>query len=379
MKKATLIAVLLLPLALLAQKKGELPYTIQGQVESQKSGIVYLMLRNGDKPVIDSAEVKEGQFTLKGTLLEPVMARLQMVTKDAALLNAANPGAHQKDILSFFLDKGTTNINTPDSIFKATVDGSKGQKDLEQLNGQLKGVTDEMNALKLEYRQYYIAKDQENMNRLQPRFDELEARQKGVLASFLKTHRSSPIAMFVLTQYAGYDLDVKDVAPRFNSLSKNVRNSFAGHAFAKRLDAAKKTDIGQQAMDFSQADVDGNQVALTSFRGKYVLVDFWASWCGPCRAENPNVVKAYSKFKDKGFDILSVSLDEKREKWLAAIEVDNLTWTHVSDLKGWSNAAAELYSIRAIPQNLLLDPKGRIVAKNLRGDLLEKKLEEIVK
>ncbi|ASZ11435.1 AhpC/TSA family protein [Chitinophaga pendula] len=379
MKKATLMAGLLLPLALLAQKKGELPYTIQGQVESQKPGKVYLMLRNGDKPVIDSAEVKDGQFTLTGTIIEPVLAKLQLVTKDAALLNAANPGPHSKDILSFFLDKGTTSIQTPDSLFKATVQGSRAQKDLDLLNGQLKGVTDEMNALKLEYRQYYIARDQENMNRLQPRFDELEARQKAVFGDFLKKHRNSSIAMFVLAQYAGYDLDVKDVTPRFKSLAKEVRNSFAGKAFAKRLDAAQKTDIGQQAMDFSQADVDGKQVSLASFRGKYVLVDFWASWCGPCRAENPNVVKAYSKFKDKGFDILSVSLDEKREKWLAAIEVDNLTWTHVSDLKGWSNAAAELYSIRAIPQNLLLDPKGRIVAKNLRGDLLEKKLEEIVK
>lgn len=382
MKKATLIAGLLLPTVLFAQKEKkekEQSFTIQGQVENQKSGTVYLMLRKGDQPIMDSAEVKEGKFTLTGAIIEPVIAKLQLVTKDAALVNAANPGMSKRDVLALFLDKGTITLHTPDSIYKAKVEGSAAHKDLEELNEHLKGVTDEINALQLQYRQYYIAKDQENMKKLEPRFDELEARQKNVYGDYLQSNKRSPIAMYVLTQYAGYELEPEDVEPKFNQLAKNVRSSFAGQAFAKRLEAAKKTAVGQPAMEFSQKDVDGKEVSLASFRGKYVLIDFWASWCGPCRAENPNVVKAYSKYKDKGFDILSVSLDDKKDKWLAAIEVDKLTWTHVSDLKGWSNAAAELYSIRAIPQNLLIDPNGRIVAKNLRGELLEKKLEETVK
>jgi peroxiredoxin len=165
----------------------------------------------------------------------------------------------------------------------------------------------------------------------------------------------------------------------YNKLGKHVRNTPSGKEFVNRLTAAKKSAIGQPAIDFSQPDAEGKNVYLTSYKGKYVLVDFWASWCGPCRAENPNVARAYSKYKDKGFDVLGVSLDDKKDKWEAAIQADNLPWTHVSDLKGWKNAAAEQYGIRAIPQNILVDPKGNIIAKNLRGDALEKKLEEVLK
>ena len=217
------------------------------------------------------------------------------------------------------------------------------------------------------------------MKKLEPRFDELEAAQKTIWGDYLKNNTSSPIALFVLNQYAGYDINVTEVEPLYNKLSKKLRKTPSGLDFAKKLELARKTAVGQIATEFTQPDVEGRNVSLTSYKGKYVLVDFWASWCGPCRAENPNVVKAYSKFRDKGFDILGVSLDEKKDKWQAAIQADNLPWTHVSDLKGWKNAAAEQYGIRAIPQNLLLDPKGMIIARNLRGEALERKLSEILK
>jgi peroxiredoxin len=145
------------------------------------------------------------------------------------------------------------------------------------------------------------------------------------------------------------------------------------------LSLLEKTAVGAIAPEFTLNDTLGNPVSLSSYKGKFVLVDFWASWCGPCRAENPNVVKSYAKFHNKGFDILGVSLDDERSKqnWLNAIRHDGLTWQQVSDLKGWNNEVAKLYVIKAIPQNVLLDPSGKIIAKNLRADALEKKLTEL--
>jgi peroxiredoxin len=131
--------------------------------------------------------------------------------------------------------------------------------------------------------------------------------------------------------------------------------------------------------EFKQNDVNGKLVSLSSFRGKYLLVDFWASWCGPCRAENPNVVKAYNQYKDKNFTILSVSLDQDKSKWLEAIKKDGLTWTHVSDLKYWNNAVAVQFGIQSIPASFILDPNGKIIAKDLRGDALDSFLKTNLK
>ncbi len=142
---------------------------------------------------------------------------------------------------------------------------------------------------------------------------------------------------------------------------------------------AKKTGIGATALEFTQNDTLDIPVSLSSFRGKYVLLDFWASWCGPCRAENPNLVKSFNHYKDKGFNVLSVSLDKPGNKdlWMKAIHDDKLTWTHVSDLAFWNNAVAKMYGINSVPSNFLIDPQGKIVGRNLRGEELNKKLAEI--
>jgi peroxiredoxin len=197
---------------------------------------------------------------------------------------------------------------------------------------------------------------------------------------YIRQNPDSYFSLEALTELAGENVDVYKIEPLFKGLSAKVRNTKAGTDVAKLLYDIGATSIGAMAPDFTQSDVNDKPVKLSDFRGKYVLLDFWASWCGPCRAENPNVMKAFNKYKEKNLTVLGVSLDQpgKKAAWLAAIKADGLPWTQVSDLQFWNNAAAKQYNIRAIPQNFLIDPTGKIVAKNLRGEALEKKLEELL-
>ncbi|MFT4024608.1 MAG: TlpA disulfide reductase family protein [Flavihumibacter sp.] len=195
---------------------------------------------------------------------------------------------------------------------------------------------------------------------------------------FAAAHRDQQVAPFMWATLLQVIDDPARVEASFNSFTPAVQNGFYGKFLAERIADSKIGRIGSPALEFSQADTSGKAVALSSFRGKYVLIDFWASWCGPCRQENPNVVAAHEKFKQKNFTVLGVSLDNNRERWLKAISDDRLFWTQVSDLKYWQNEVALQYRIQSIPQNLLVDPNGIIVGKNLRGEELQSKLCELL-
>jgi peroxiredoxin len=197
------------------------------------------------------------------------------------------------------------------------------------------------------------------------------------LSKFITANPASFAAVLLLDNYST-SLEPSTVEDLYATLTHKYKDTRNGKSIAKTIEARKITALGKIAPDFSEADTLGTPIKLSAFRGKYVLVDFWASWCGPCRAENPNLVKTFNRFKDKGFTVLSVSLDQpgKKDAWIGAIHKDNLTWTHVSDLKFWDNDVAVLYGVKAIPTNLLLDKDGKIVAKDLRGAELDKKLSE---
>jgi peroxiredoxin len=261
------------------------------------------------------------------------------------------------------------------------VKGSKAHDAYLSLTEKTKPVNDKMQAASKAYSAAYQAKDSATMKTLDATFDALDLEMKEVYKGYLATNNNSPIAMYALGQMAGWDINPEVVEPIYKALSEPARATPSGKAFAEKIVTAKKTAVGAMAMDFTQNDTLDVPVSLSSFKGKYVLIDFWASWCGPCRQENPNVVKAFQTYNAKGFTVLGVSLDQPgaKDKWMKAIHDDNLTWTQVSDLKYWDNQVAKQYGIQAIPQNFLVDPAGKIIAKNIRGEELSSKLATIFK
>lgn len=210
----------------------------------------------------------------------------------------------------------------------------------------------------------------------------LKLERKQLELTFIKDHPGYLVSLDALRDAIGpIPDDIEKYAKIFKGLKKPVKQSEEGIKTKKLIDKYMTVRMGAIAPGFQAPDTSGNIIKLQDYRGKYVLIDFWASWCGPCREENPLVVEAYNKFKDKNFDILSISLDQtgKKADWIKAIHKDGLVWQHVSDLKYWDSDVAKLYMIRSIPQNFLLDPNGKIIAKDLRGNDLSRKLEEILK
>ncbi len=358
-------------------------FTISGDVSKVKDPIakVYLNYYADGKSTLDSAEVKNGKFSFTGTLTDPVMGSLRAKYQEVPGAKSIKAISYNRDIKQVFLENSKIKIASVDSFANATIKGSKSHTAYVSWTDLTKEETAQSAALNKEYSEYYKKKDQAGMDKIDAAFDKLTEQKNVKNKQYLKDNTSSPIAMFVLKQYAGYDINADDVEPMFLALPEQLRASPAGKDMAEKLETAKKTGIGKMAMDFTQNDTLGNPVSLSSFRGKYVLIDFWASWCGPCRQENPNVVKAFNAYNSKGFTVLGVSLDQPtaKDKWMKAIHDDKLTWTQVSDLKYWKNDVAVQYGIQAIPQNFLIDPQGKIVGKNLRGEALNKKLAELFK
>lgn len=220
--------------------------------------------------------------------------------------------------------------------------------------------------------------DSAAVSSLQQQADAFNAQMRSVGVAFVQYHPEALASVFVLMNEI-HNISPDQLQMLMGSLTDNVKRSRFWQLAENTIRMTAATAIGSEAPAFTLTDVSGKAVSLASFRGRYVLVDFWASWCGPCRAENPNVVKAYRKYRDKNFTVLGVSLDNSKKSWINAIRQDGLSWTQVSDLQGWNNSVAKLYHVNSIPSNFLIDPSGKIIAKNLRGSALENTLAQVLK
>jgi peroxiredoxin len=343
-------------------------FKISGQIEGLNSGIAKLSYITGQETRQISTAINNGSFVFNGSLPEQEWLQISFSSETGNREISFFAG---NDQVVLFLD--TAHWDSP------KITGSPSQKEFEGFQLTTKSVDEQSITLnRTGSALYSLGKlDERTRDSLFGVRDQLDQEKRSLIAGFAKENPSSAVSAWAISVFYGYEPHLEELLPAYRSLTDRNQQSLYGKQIAEIIQSTEKTAIGNTASDFTLTDPMGKLVSLHAYRGKYVLVDFWASWCGPCRAENPNVVNTYRNYHSDKFDILGVSLDNNNDQWLKAIQKDKLPWKQVSDLQAWNSQVVKEYGIKGIPFNMLLDPNGKIIARNLRGAELQITLSEL--
>lgn len=340
-------------------------FTITGEIKGLKHRYIYFRHMEDGNDIKDSCAVRDGKFNFKGRVSEPQQVFLH-----------TNDGMLQK---VFYAENVPLTVSGDIAdLQNIVVKGSKAQDDYMILESELAKVQQKAHDIYMAAEAALKAGDSVKAKALQAEQLSLRTAMWDAYRDFVLGHPKSVASLQALLVWTNEN-NYKTARTMFDNLDVSLRNMEKAAELTKRFESLAQVEKGQPATDFSINDVSGKPVTLSSYRGKYVLLEFWASWCGPCRAENPNLRATYLKYKDKGFDILGVSLDDKMANWTKAVEKDDLPWVQVSELKGFRGQVPLDYGISAIPANFLIDPHGNIIDRNLRGERLTEALEKLFK